>query len=112
MDNYIAHANIDHYLEILGQDDISPAKRAMVIKLLIEEVNKLSRDLEQLQFAETKLVASRNRVEQLERLRAGFVEGSADRMKIDRMLLACQGILTEWEGFCHKMRKQVEAGGL
>lgn len=111
MDNYIAHANIDHYLELLGEDDISPAKRAVVTKLLIEEANKLSHDLEQLQFAESRAAACRHRLIRLQRQRDSF-ESSADRMRADSRVQTSEAILTEVESFCSRMRKKVQNRGL
>ncbi len=51
MDQFIARANIDHYLEMLKNNDISSHNRSMITKLLIEEENKLGRDHEQLGIA-------------------------------------------------------------
>lgn len=111
MDNYIAHANIDHYLELLDEDNIPPAKRSMITRLLIEEENKLSRDLEQLQFAESRAAACRDRLSRLKRLRDSFAD-SADRLRADGMVQTFEAILTEMENFCSLMRKRVESSGL
>lgn len=107
MDNYIAHANIDHYLELLGQDDISPAKVSTVTRLLIEEANKLSHDLEQLQFAESRAAACRHRLIRLRRLRDSF-DSSADRMRADDRVQTFEAIVIEVESFCSRMRKKVQ----
>ena len=111
MDNYIAHANIDHYLELLAADDIPPAKRSMITRLLIEEENKLSRDLEQLQFAESRAVACRDRLSRLKRLRDSFAD-SADRLRADGMVQTFEAILAEIESFCSRMRRRIETRGL
>ncbi len=112
MDNYIARANIDHYLELLGEDDIPPGKRSTITKLLIEEENKLSHDLEQLEFAEGKAAICRNRVNRLRRLRDGFVEGSVSRTQADSLLVNFEVVLTQVEGFCGHLRRRVQASGL
>ena len=65
MNNYIARANIDHYLELLNKDEIPSNGNSMIGKLLIEEENKLSHDLEQLDFAESRAAACRDRVAHL-----------------------------------------------
>ena len=111
MNNYIAHANIDHYLELLGEDDLPPAKRSMVTKLLIEEENKLSHDREQLQFAESRAAACRGRLVRLQRLRDGL-DDSADRLRADGVIQTFETILTEMENFCGRMRRRIESGGL
>ncbi|MDE1936664.1 hypothetical protein [Bradyrhizobium sp.] len=112
MDNYIARANIDHYLDLLGDDDIPPGKRSMVTKLLIEEEDKLSRDLEQLEFAEGKAAICRNRVTRQRRLRDGFVEGSVSRTQADRLLVNFELVLTHVEGFCGHLRRRLQASRL
>ncbi len=111
MDNYIAHANIDHYLELLGEDDIPPVKRSMIVKLLIEEENKLSRDLEQLQFAESRAAACRDRLIRLQHLRDSMTD-SADRSRADGVVRTFEGVLKEVENFCGQMRRRIESSGL
>ncbi len=49
MDRFIARANIDHYFGLLNGTGLVADKRAAVTKMLIEE-DKLSHDLEQLEF--------------------------------------------------------------
>jgi len=112
MDNYIARANIDHYLELLRNDDTPPERRSVIAKLLIEEENKLSQSLEQLEFAETRLAAWRDRVNQLRRRRDSFAEGSAGHTRADGLLQSSESILTQVENFCRHMRKKVEGSGL
>jgi hypothetical protein len=76
VNNFIARANIDHFLELLKDDDLSVEKRSVICKLLIEEENKLSRDLEQLEFAQSRAAQCQQRVDQLHDLRNGFTDGS------------------------------------
>ncbi len=52
MHRYIARANIDHYLHVLNSTDLTAQNRETVTKLLLGEEDRLSHDLEQLQFAE------------------------------------------------------------
>ena len=111
MKDYIARANIDHYLELLAKDDILPNNRATICKLLIEEENKLSRDLEQLQFAESRAAASRHRLSHLRRLRDDL-DDSADRLRADGMVRTFEAILAEIESFCNRMRRRIETRGL
>jgi hypothetical protein len=112
MDDYIARANIDHYLDLLRNDDMPPGRRSVVAKLLIEEENKLGQNLEQLEFAETRAAACRDRVNRLKRLRDSFAEGSAGHSQADGLLQSFEGVLNQIEDFCRHMRKKVEAGGL
>ncbi|MBU6462206.1 MAG: hypothetical protein KGL35_12830 [Bradyrhizobium sp.] len=107
MNNYIARANIDHYLELLNKDEIPSNGNSMIGKLLIEEENKLSHDLEQLEFAESRATACRDRVSHLTRLRECFAAGSSDRVQAERMLANFEDILRLIEGFSDQMRKRV-----
>jgi hypothetical protein len=56
MHRYIARANIGHYLSVLSSTDLTERNRETVIKLLVGEEDRLSHDLEQLQFAEDRPV--------------------------------------------------------
>jgi hypothetical protein len=64
MHRYIARANIDHYLDLLNSTDLSAEKRAILTKLLIEEEDKLSLDMEHLEFTERRAADGRERVKQ------------------------------------------------
>jgi hypothetical protein len=112
MDNYIARANIDHYLELLGDDDIPPQKLSMVTKLLIEEENKLSHDLEQLQFAESRAVACRKHLSRLQCLRNKAGDKAIDHQHADRLLQNFEAALAEVERFRDFMRRKVYSCGI
>ena len=45
MYRYVARANIDHFLGFLNDADLAPERRAVIVKLLIEEEDKLGHDL-------------------------------------------------------------------
>ncbi|WP_316191038.1 hypothetical protein [Bradyrhizobium sp. SZCCHNS2096] len=51
MSDFVVKANIDHYLDLLDNHNIAHETRSIVTKLLIFEEDKLSYDLEQLEFA-------------------------------------------------------------
>ena len=107
MKNFIARANIDHYLDLLAKDDIPSNTRSVICKLLVDEENKLSHDLEQLEFAESRMARYRDRVDRLRHLRDRFADGSADRMKADGLLVDFEGFLAQVEAFCGHMRRKV-----
>src|SRR5262249_39399423 len=65
MDGFIARANIDHFLDLLKDGDLAPERRATIVRLLIEEEDKLGHDLEQLDFAESRAENGRRRLQQL-----------------------------------------------
>src|SRR5512135_2680923 len=112
MDRFIARANIDHYLEMLNNHDVSTRNRSMITKLLIEEEDKLGRDLEQLEFAENKAVACRTRADRQRRLLDSFDPGSADWVQAERLLVNFESLAQFVEGFCQQMRKRVSENRL
>ena len=108
MDTFIACANVDHYLSVLNSTDLSPKNRAMVIKLLVAEEDKLSHDLEQLQFAESRLVRSRERVNHLTKLRDGFADGSKDRANAEKVLATFEVTHQLTVQFYQRMRQKAD----
>ena len=46
MERFIARANVDHYLDLRRVADLSGDWRASIVKLLINEENRFSHDLE------------------------------------------------------------------
>ncbi len=109
MDKFVAQANIDHYLDLLKNGDVSAHNRSMINKLLMEEETKLGRDREQLNFAESRAAACRVRADRQRRLIDCFAPGSADRGEAERLLVNFESLAQFVEGFCKQMRKQVNA---
>jgi hypothetical protein len=107
MDKFIARANIDHYLETLNNHDVSTRNRSLITKLLIEEEDKLGHDREQLEFAEDKALACRNRADRQRRLVDSFDPGSADWVQAERLLVNFESLAQFAERFCQQMRKRV-----
>ena len=107
MDQFVARANIDHYLEMLKNNDIPSHNRSMITKLLIEEENKLGRNHEQLEFAENRAAACRDRADRQRRLLDSFSRGSTDWVQAERLLVNCESLAQFIEGWCQKMRRQV-----
>ena len=109
MYRFVARENIDHYLGILSSDVLlSAEKRATIIKLLIAEEDKLSHDLERLEFAEVRAAKCRDRVDCLRKLGDAFADGSMDRAQAERLLDNFESIHQLVE-FCHKMREKVNS---
>ena len=110
MQRFIARENIDHYLHILNSDALlSPEKRETIVKLLIVEEDKLSHDLEQLEFAEDRTAKSRDRVNHVRKLRDASAEGSTHRAQTNRLLANTEAIHQLMERFCHHMREKVNS---
>ena len=109
MDGYVAHANIDHYFRLLTGEDISDHNRAVIIKLMIAEEDRLGRQLEHLQFAEDRTARSRDRVHHLRRLRDTFADGTNERVHADRLLATFATTHELMEQFCRRMRERVNS---
>ncbi|HVX76798.1 MAG TPA: hypothetical protein VHB49_11760 [Bradyrhizobium sp.] len=107
MDNYVARANIDHFLELLHDQSIAVEDKSAINKLLIAEEDKLSHDLEQVEFAESRAAKCRERIVRLQSLRDDFIDGSADQILADRLLENFQLTLDLVDGFCHHMRNEM-----
>ncbi len=112
MDQYVARANIDHYLSLLNTADLSSQNRGTIAKLMLAEEDKLSHDLEQLEFAEARAVKCRERVDHFRRLRDAFADGSSDRARADGLLSNFEAIHELMERFCHHMRGRVNSNRL
>ncbi len=107
MDKFVARANIDHYLEMLNNHDVPAHHRSTISKLLIEDEDKLGRDQEQLEFAENKAVACRNRADRQRRLLDSFDPGSGDWVQAEKLLVNFELLAQFVEGFCRQMRRRV-----
>jgi hypothetical protein len=109
VDSYIAHANIDHYFNLLTSQDLTDRNRATIMKLMVAEEDKLGRRLEHLQFAEVRTASARDRVNYLSKLRDSFADGSAERIQAEKVLANFEAIYQLMEQFCRRMRKTVNS---
>ena len=108
MYRFIARANIDNYISLLNADVLlSPEKRGTIIKLLIAEEDKLSHDLEQLEFAETRAANGRERLNHVRHLRDNAEPRIRDNA--ERLVANVEAIQQLLEDFCHKLRGQVKS---
>ncbi len=112
MQGFIARANIDHYLGLLKEQDVPKQTRSMIVKLLIEEENKLGHDLEQLEFVEIRAAACRSRADRQRRFMDTFAPGSRDWVQAERLLVNFESLAQFVEGFCHQMRHKVNERSL
>ncbi len=112
MDTFVARANIDHYLGLLDSRDLAPNKRPAIIKLLIEEEDKLSHHLEQLEFAEARFARCIQRMDHLTKLRDGFADGSTDRARAEMVLATFEVSYQLTEQFYRRMRERADGRGI
>ena len=112
MDKFIAQANIDHYLDLLKNDNVSAHNRSTINKLLVEEENKLGHNREHLEFAESRAAACRTRADRQRRLLDSFAHGSTEWMQAERLLVNFESLAQFVEGFCRQMRRRVNESPL
>lgn len=106
---FIARENIDHYLGILNSDVLlASEKRVVIVKLLTAELDKLSRDPEQLEFAETRAASCRER---LKHVGARPADTEADRANAARLVADLKVTQDLLEDFCHRLRTEVSCRG-
>ena len=111
MYRFIARANIDNYLSLLDADVLlSSDKRSMIVSLLIAEEDKLSHDLEQLEFAETRAARGRERLKQVRHLRDEAEPRIRDNA--ERLVANVEAIQQLLEDFCHQLRVKVHSSHL
>lgn len=111
MDRYIARSNIDHYLSLLQERSLPAEGRATIFKMLIAEEDKLGHDLEQLDFAESRVKKGRLHLDNLRRLHES-AQNPIDRLRAERLLAAAEETQLLLEHFCQQIRRSVNSNGL
>jgi hypothetical protein len=107
MENFIARANIDHYVELLVEHDMQPSERHVIRQLLIEEEGKLSYDPEQLEFLERKILVCRARLSHLRRACDRGDPNTSDRADVELALANLETTLALLEHFRGEMRSRI-----
>jgi len=107
MHRYVARANIDHYLEILRDTNLTTQRRSTTFALLVAELDKLSEDGEHLAFAETKVAASRQQIAQATSRRDSLAFGTPKREDAERHLIHLENVHTALDDFCHRLRHKI-----
>ncbi len=98
-----------HFLGLPADGDLLLERREVATKLLIAEEDKLSHDLEQLEFAESRTARGRDRLNHVRKMRDGFVDGSAERDAAERLFTNVEDIQRLLEGFCDHLRTKVNS---
>ncbi len=112
MHQYVGRANVDHYLSLLNGSDLAPDNRNTITKLLIAEEDKLSHDLEHLEYAERKAASGRERVNHARKMREAFAFGTREREHADRLVVNFENLQTILEDFCHRLRARINSHGI
>ncbi len=108
MSDFVVKANIDHYLDLLDNHNIAHETRSIVTKLLIFEEDKLSYDLEQLEFAESRAASGRERVSHVRRIRDALTVGTAEHSQAEALLINFENRQTLLEDLCHRLRNSAK----
>lgn len=104
MRNSIHRANIDRCLELVNDSNLASDRRGAMIRLLIEEEDKLAYDQEQLQFAESRAAKGRELINQIRYLRDGeHVDGE----RADQLIATFEMTQRLLEGFCDQLLAKV-----
>ena len=112
MENYVARANVDHFLEMLKKDDLPAHNRSSIIKLMIDEETKLGHDREQLEFAEMRAAACRDHADRQRRLVNSLDPSTSDWAQAKRLLVNFESLAQIVEFFCKQMRSRVDRSRL
>ncbi len=108
MDGFVARANLDHYLSLLN-GNLTSHNRGTITKLMIEEEDKFSHDLESLEFAENRTAKATDRANHFRKLRDAFIEGADDRARADGILANVEATLVLMEQFCSRLRARANS---
>jgi hypothetical protein len=107
MPDYIFRANIDHYLELLYDDNLATGKRAVIVKLLVEEEDKLAHYQEQLEFAESRAANGRARLNGVRQKLDGIDPAAAHRLAAERLVANFEATQKLLDEFCLHLRARV-----
>ncbi|MBR0687975.1 hypothetical protein JQ594_18760 [Bradyrhizobium manausense] len=111
MNQFVARANIDHYLGLLDRE-LLPQNRGTITKLLIVEEDKLGHDIEQLEFAENRATNGRRRLNHIRNLFESFAPDTPEREQAGRLLVNLENLQMLLDEFCHRLRAQITSRGL
>ncbi len=112
MDRFVVQANIDHYLDLLKDGDVSGHRRSTIHKLLVEEEGKLGHGLEQLEFAQSRAAKCRSQADRQRRLLTSLDHGSRDRALAESLLVNFESLAQWVEHYCHDLRRRMNESGL
>lgn len=107
MHRYVARANVDHYLDLLRDTNLTAPRRSTTIALLIAELDQLSEDAEHLEFAETRVAGSRQQVAQAAARRDSLSFGTSEREDAEKHLIHLENVHTVLDDFCHRLRHRI-----
>jgi hypothetical protein len=107
MDGFIARANIDHYLALLN-GHMASENRAMTVKLLIAEEDRMGHGWEQLEFAETRAARARNLLNELRSMLNN--DQSSNRPLLEKVVANAEAIQNLLDGFCRHLRERANSG--
>lgn len=75
--------------------------------MLIVELDKLAGDLEDIEFAEERAAACRDRVNHVRDMRDGHPFGTGECEQAERLFGSCENLQTVLQEFCHRLREKI-----
>ena len=112
MNQFQIQKNIDHYLEILNDPELSDSLKGTIRRLLIEEENRLGRDLEQLAFAELRLSICRGHLARVQAAQERLDIGSPEWSEAEKVIANFRAVLRLVEDFRRQMHEKVRRSSL
>ncbi len=109
MHRFVAKANVDHFIVLLNDTDLTPDRQTNITKLLIAELDKLANDVGYLEFAEKKVAEGRDRMNRVKGMRNGHCFGTPGREQAEILLARGEKLQALLEDFCHRLRKKGRA---
>jgi hypothetical protein len=107
MESFVARENVDNYLALLKEGNVAPERRAIVVKLLIAEEDRMGHAWEQLEFAETRAAKGRRLLSELRQmLNDGRLSNQALWGELVANAEATQNLLDQ---FCHYLRDKANS---
>jgi hypothetical protein len=104
--DYVHAANVRRFLHALTTD-IDPVQRATMQQLLVEEVNKLGKTIEQLDNASRWIEEGKKRIEIIERTASRFDGNSEHRRRAEQLLSTMQHTQALLEQFHDRLTSEL-----
>ncbi len=111
MDNYITRANIDHFLSVIEDSHLDPGTRAVAVRLLRRQLDKLSVRPDQLEFAESKVTDGQVHLNKAKRMRDGLADPTA-RAEADGFVATLTKVQELLKACCERLRAENSRGDI
>jgi hypothetical protein len=111
VDSFIGKHNLEHFANRLGVES-EPARRETLLRLMVEEEDKLGCGLEQLGIAEDRIVAGNKRVAMQRAVVARLGDGGHDTRLASEVLTTLVKAQALFEDYRQKIVRQLDGGAV